>query len=75
MTCYTPDHQHSTFDMPLQQADARIAALREEARRSRLADDGPPSDPIRRLRFGLGHRLIALGSALAAERRPRPLAR
>lgn len=75
MTCYERDQDHSAFDMPLEMAQARIDALRGEARRSRQADDGPPDGAIRRVRHGLGLRLIALGSALAAERRPRPLAR
>ncbi len=74
MTCYRPDPAHSTFDVPLELAHERIAALRGEARRSDLADEGPPAT-IRRLRHGIGHRLIAIGSALAAEQRPHTLAR
>jgi hypothetical protein len=75
MTCYERDHEHSAFDLPLDLANARIDALRSEARRTRQSDDGPPVGAIRRVRHGLGLRLIALGSALAADRRPRPLAR
>jgi hypothetical protein len=75
MTCDEFDRQHSAFDMPLEMANARIAALRSEARRSHLADDAPPDGAIQRVRHGLGLRLIALGSALVTERRPRPFAR
>lgn len=75
MTCDRTDREHSAFDIPLDVANERMAALRSEMRRSRVADDGPPNDAVRRLRQGIGHRLIALGSALAAERRTRPFAR
>ncbi len=68
MTCYTPDRRHSTFDLPLEIANARLAALRSETRRSRLADDGPPTGPITRVRESLGRRLIELGSSILVER-------
>lgn len=75
MTCYETTGAPSTFDIPIEIANARMAALRSERRRSRLADEGSPDGAVRRLRYGIGHRLIALGSALVAERRPRTLAR
>lgn len=79
MTCYRPDRLDSTFDLPLEMANTRMAALRSETRRSRVAGDRPadhpPSGAVRRLRHGLGHRLIALGSALVADHRSRTLAR
>lgn len=78
MNDYRPDRMYSTFDFPLEMANTRMHALRSETRRSRLADrtaDHPPSGAVRRLRHGIGHRLIAVGSALVAERRSRTLAR
>ena len=75
MTRYRSDREPSTFDAPLDTAYARIAALQAEARRSRLADDGPPDGVVRRVRHRVGHRLIALGSAVAGERRQQTLAR
>ena len=75
MTCDQIDLPNSTLDTPLLMANERTAAFRGEASRHRLADDGPPGGALRRLRHGLGHRLIALGSALVAERRPQTLAR
>jgi len=68
MTCYTPDRRHSALDLPLELANARMAALRSETRRSRLADDGPPTSALTRVRESLGHRLIELGSAILVER-------
>lgn len=75
MTCYETTGAPSTFDVPLQLAAARMAGLRSERRRSRLADEGPPTGAVRRLRRGIGHRLIALGSFLVADRRSSTLAR
>lgn len=72
---YRPDREHSALEIPLEMANERMAALRSEMRRSREADDGPPNGAVRRFRQGIGLRLIALGSALAAEHRTRPLAR
>jgi hypothetical protein len=75
MTCYETTDAPSSFDLPLHLATARMAALRSERRRSGLADEGPPDGAFRRLRHGIGHRLIALGSILVADRRSRTLAR
>lgn len=75
MTCYETTDAPSTFDVPLQLAAARMAVLRSERRRSRRADADPPDGPVRRLRHGIGHRLIALGSILVADRRSGTLAR
>ncbi len=75
MTRHRSDREPSWFDMPLDTAYARMAAHQAEARRSRLADEGPPDGVVRRLRHGLGHRLIDAGIALAGERRPQTLAR
>ena len=75
MTRYRPERQPSTFDAPLDMAYTRIAALQTEAQRYRLADEVPPSGLVRRMRHGVGHRLIAAGVALAGERRPQTLAR
>lgn len=75
MTRYRSDREPSTFDASLDTAYARMAAHQAEARRSRLADAGPPDSVVRRLRHGLGHRLIDAGIALAGERRPQSIAR
>jgi hypothetical protein len=75
VTCVRSDLAHSTFDVPLVMANERTAAFRGEARRTRLTDDGLPGGAVRRLRHGVGHRLIAVGSALVAERRSQTLAR
>jgi hypothetical protein len=75
VTCVRSDLAPSTFDVPLAMANERMAAFRGEARVTRLADHGPPGGAARRFRHGLGHRLIAVGSALVAERRPQTLAR
>ena len=75
MNRYRAERQPSTFDGPLEAAYARMAALQGEARRSRLTVDGQPVGIVRRLRHGVGYRLIAAGIALAGERRPQTLAR
>ena len=75
MTRYRSDRRPSTFDGPLDTAYVRIAGLQAEAHRSRLADEGPPDGMVRRLRHGVGHRLIDVGVALAGERRSQRLAR
>jgi hypothetical protein len=75
MTHYQLDREPTTFDVRHELVNARIADIQDEMRRSRMADAGPPNGAIRWLRHGLGLRLIALGSALLTERRPRPLTR
>jgi hypothetical protein len=75
VTCVRSDLAHSTFDVPLVMASERTAAFRGEAGRMRLTEDRPPAGAVRRIRHGLGHRLIAVGSALVAERRSQTLAR
>jgi hypothetical protein len=75
MTCYRPDTELTTLDTPLVLAHARTAGFRAEARRMHQVEDGPPTGAIHALRQGLGRRLIAVGSALVAERRTHTLAR
>ncbi len=75
MTCYEKTSAPSTFDVPLQLAAARMAGLRSERRRFGPANEDPPNGLVRRLRHGIGRRLIALGSILVADRRSSPLTR
>ncbi len=56
----------TTFDLPLDLAQARMADLRAAAAHPMRALDGPWS--ITRLRDAVGRRLIALGSSLVADK-------
>jgi hypothetical protein len=56
----------TTFDLPFDLAQARMADLRAAAAHPMTGSDGPGS--ITRLRDAVGRRLIALGSSLVVDK-------
>ena len=69
MSIITNPSTHSTFDLPLAAAEQRMADLRADARPDRALVVGPGR--LAWARRASGHRLIALGSALAVGARSR----
>jgi hypothetical protein len=61
----TRQHDHSTFDLPLDLANDRMADLRSDARMAGLPAEG--HGPVTRARAAVGRRLIAVGSALVVD--------
>jgi hypothetical protein len=61
----TRQHDHSTFDLPLDLANDRRADLRSDARMAGLPAEG--HGPVTRARAAVGRRLIAVGSALVVD--------
>lgn len=68
MTCLDPDPARSTFDLPLEAATARMAALQGETDRTRSA--GRRSGPVDGIRRAIGRGLIALGTVIAPSATP-----
>jgi hypothetical protein len=68
MTCFDPDPARSTFELPLQTATARMAALQGETERIRAAAtyDGT----LHGVRTTIGRGLIALGSVITPAAAP-----
>ena len=69
MTCFDPDPARSTFDLPLEVATARMAALQGETDRTRsrrAAIRTGARHPVR----AIGRGLIALGSVIAPSTTP-----
>jgi hypothetical protein len=61
----TRQHDHSTFDLPLDLANDRMADLRSSARTAGVSVES--HGPVTRARAAVGRRLIALGSALVVD--------
>ena len=62
--------QHSTFDLPLSIAEDRMADLRASTRPD--ATSASPTGRLAQARTALGHRLIAIGSALTVDEAGEP---
>ncbi len=67
MSAITNPPTHSTFDLPLAVAEDRMADLRAGVRSDRGPAVGAGPGRLAQARTALGHRLIALGSALAVD--------
>jgi len=82
VTCFEPTPTRSAWDLPVEVAAERPAALRREGARDRLVaiargEDPDPADagPMHRIRRAVGRRLVAIGSAIDPAIDPAPLVR